>query len=59
MPSWPSDSGRQIDGERAPRLELVQDEIRFQSARVAYYYVAYMSTVPDETLQVQRFSQYV
>ena len=40
------------------RLELAQDEIRFQSARAAYYYAAYTSAVPDETLQVQRFSQY-
>ena len=40
------------------RLELSQDEVRFQSARAAYYYAAYTSAVPDETLQVQRFSQY-
>ena len=40
------------------RLELAQDESRFQAARAAYYYAAYTSAVPDETLQVQRFSQY-
>ena len=40
------------------RLELSQDEGRFQAARAAYYYAAYTSAVPDETLQVQRFSQY-
>ena len=39
-------------------LELAQDEGRFQAARAAYYYAAYTSAVPDETLQVQRFSQY-
>ena len=40
------------------KLELAQDESRFQAARAAYYYAAYTSAVPDETLQVQRFSQY-
>lgn len=39
-------------------LELAQDEIRFQTARAAYYYAAYTSAVSDETLQVQRYSQY-
>ena len=40
------------------RVELAQDEIRFKSAREAYYYAAYTSAVPDETLQVQQFLQY-
>ena len=39
-------------------LELAQDEIRFQLAWAAYYYAMYMTTMPNEMLQVQHFSQY-
>ena len=51
-----TDRWRERDETAERRLELAQDEIRFQSARAAYYYAMYTSAVPDETLQVQRFS---
>ena len=55
---WETERWRERAEAAERRVELAQDEIRFQSARAAYYYAAYTSAVPDETLQVQRFSQY-